>query len=61
MTSIHSITSANPTSAVSLDFPGYLTTRESKFSKHMASGVPDYAFSMDLALRRLFVVLVQPS
>ena len=52
MTSINSLTVANPTRAVSLDFPGYLTTRESKFSKHMTAGVPDYAFSMDLALRQ---------
>ncbi|MGB8700146.1 MAG: M48 family metallopeptidase [Thermosynechococcaceae cyanobacterium] len=43
---------SNPTQAVSLDFGAYLKQRQQELSIHLASGVPDYSFSLDRSLQK---------
>ncbi|NJN91033.1 MAG: M48 family metallopeptidase [Leptolyngbyaceae cyanobacterium SL_5_14] len=43
---------SNPTQAISLDFGTYLTQRQQELSAHLASGVPDYSFSLDRTLQK---------
>lgn len=44
--------SIDPTLQVSCDFPAWVGRRQRRQSAHMVRGVPDYAFSLDLTIRR---------
>lgn len=44
--------SSNPTESIDLDFGTYLMQRQQELSAHLASGVPDYAFSLDRSLQK---------
>lgn len=43
---------ADPTARISLDLAQWIASRERKQSSHLTDGVPDYAFSLDLTVRR---------
>jgi Zn-dependent protease with chaperone function len=43
---------ANPTDSVDISFGKYLAARERAGASHMTGGVPDYAFDLDLEMRR---------
>ena len=43
---------SNPTDTILLDMGIYIARREQEFSLHMTQGIPDYAFALDLKLRR---------
>ncbi|HRH43111.1 MAG TPA: M48 family metallopeptidase [Pyrinomonadaceae bacterium] len=42
----------NPTASINLNFNRYMEQRTSEMSRHLINGIPDYAFTMDLELRR---------
>jgi Zn-dependent protease with chaperone function len=43
---------SNPTDSVDISFASYLAAREKAGKEHMIGGVPDYAFDLDLEMRR---------
>lgn len=43
---------SNPTDTILLDMGIYIARREQELSLHMNQGIPDYAFALDLKLRR---------
>lgn len=44
--------SPDPTQRVSLDFPAWMAARQRRQASHLVDGVPDYAFALDLRVRR---------
>jgi hypothetical protein len=52
MISRSQLETSNPTQTINLDFGTYLTQRQQKLSAHLASGVPDYSFSLDRTLQQ---------
>lgn len=42
----------DPTLRVPIDLPGWIARRQRRQSSHLIRGVPDYAFSLDLKIRR---------
>ena len=44
--------STNPTSSIKLHYKEFVNYRESRINQHINDGVPDYAFSMDYAIRK---------
>lgn len=44
--------SPDPTARIPLDFERWVAGRERKQASHLVDGVPDYAFSLDLTIRR---------
>lgn len=43
---------ADPTREIEVDFGSWVTERERKLGRHLVGGVPDYAFSLDLKIRK---------
>jgi Zn-dependent protease with chaperone function len=47
----------DPTETINLSFGNYLQSRERELSSHLAGGIPDYAFALDLELRQQIMAM----
>ena len=46
------LTNTNPTKAVDINLQKYISLRERSSQAHMEMGIPDYAFDLDIEMRR---------